>query len=274
MELYRLTRNGKPALINGSQVITITYDEKARQLEVKFINSEVFALDGDDAASAWAVFDAEVLNGDDTDGSDERPELDADDEDEDEDEERNPLERVGHQLDDLENQLQRGLVTRSWEARLLRDKINDMGGYWDRKRRKQYGEELKRVKERANALADQAEIQAQTNTINKCLTAQIVNTSSVKSILRDLDHAADELQLREQLSDDLKQKIRTAKERLAWHRAKKKLDDSRVAEAGGSRVKGEKYRREAEMMLRQDWTLIFPDEQPPELEALDAGKSV
>jgi hypothetical protein len=272
VELYRLTRSGKPALINGSQVITITYDEKARRLEVKFINGEVFTLDGDDAESAWAVFDAEVLNDDDADGGDERPELDADDDDE--DEERNPLERVTRQLDDIENQLQRGLVTRSWEARLLRDKINDMGGYWDRKKRKQYGEELKRVKARANALADQAEVQAQTNTINKCLTAQIVNTSSVKSILRELDHAAEELQLREQLSDDLKQKIRTAKERLAWHRAKKKLDDSRVAEAGGSRVKGEKFRREAEMMLRQDWTLIFPDEQPPDLEASEAGETV
>jgi hypothetical protein len=51
-------------------------------------------------------------------------------------------------------------------------------------------------------------------------------------------------------------------------------DDSRVAEAGGNRVKGEKYKREAEMMLKQDWTLIFPDEQPPELEGTDAGESV
>lgn len=266
MKLYKLTHNHKPTLINGNHVISINYEEEKRLLEIKLINGDALTLNGDDAAKAWAVFDDEVVN-DESNERDERTDLDAEDEDE---EERNPFERVNRELDELENQLKRNLVTRSWEARLLRDKTNEMDAYWDKKKRKDHAEELKRVKERANRLADEAEMQTHTNTINKCMTAQIINASSVKSILRDLDHAAEELRLRDKLSAELNQKIRSAKERLAWHRAKKKLDESSVAEAGGSLNKSEKYKREAEMILKQDWTLIFPDEQPPQLDREEA----
>lgn len=69
------------------------------------------------------------------------------------------------------------------------------------------------------------------------------------------------------LVDNKGEDRRSAQERPAWHRAKKKLDESRVVEAGGSHIKGEKYKREAEIILKQDWTLIFPDEQPPQLES-------
>jgi hypothetical protein len=262
MELVKITHDGKPTLINGDHVISVAYEEEKQRLEIKLITGEALMLDGDDAVGAWTTFSAEAIN-DDSDSEDERDGLNADNEDE---EEREPFERINHELDDLENQLKRNLTTRSWEARLLRDKTNEMDEYWGKKKRKEHAEELKRVKERANALAEEAEIQAHTNTINKCMTAQIINASSVKSILRDLDNSADELRLKDKLSDELSQKVRTAKERLAWHRAKKKLDESRVAEAGGSHIKGEKYKREAETLLEQDWTLIFPNEQPPQWE--------
>jgi hypothetical protein len=58
-------------------------------------------------------------------------------------------------------------------------------------------------------------------------------------------------------------KIREAKERVAWYRAKKKLSEYAVAEAGGSSKKAGKLAAEATEILKQDWSLVFPGESPP-----------
>ena len=68
------------------------------------------------------------------------------------------------------------------------------------------------------------------------------------------------------LSPTLTAMAREAKEQAAWFRARKRLDDAAVAQAGAQVGKRAfKLRSEAAVMLQQDWARVFPGEIPPPL---------
>lgn len=269
MALYKVTHEGKPTLVNGDNVLTLTYDEQAQQLIIKFINGETLTLSNDSAAEAWRFFSYEILN-DATEGGDneasEVSSISASDGSEDDEDDEDPFESIKRDIATLERQVQRNLVTRTYEANLLREYANDLGEYWKPKKKRGLKSELEAIRARAYAVADAAETQALTNTIRQCQTVQIVNTQSAKVLLRDLDEAEDTLRKTDRLTDELSQSIRRARERVAWHRAKKKLDDAGVAAASGNQKKSDKLRLEADTILKQDWATVFPDEDPPMLE--------
>jgi hypothetical protein len=269
MALYKVTHEGKPTLINGDNVLTLTYDEESQQLTIKFINGDTLTLNSDSAADAWRFFCYEILNDAADDGDNEASgvnsvsESDSSDDDEDDDD---PFESIKRDIATLEKQVQRNLVTRTYEADLLRNYADDLDEYWKPKKKRELKSQLETIRARAYAVADAAETQALTNTIRQCLTTQIVNTQSAKVLLRDLDEAENTLRKTDRLTHDLSQNIRRSRERVAWHRAKKKLDDAGVAAASGNQKKSDKLRLEADTMLKQDWATVFPDEDPPMLE--------
>lgn len=53
------------------------------------------------------------------------------------------------------------------------------------------------------------------------------------------------------------------KERAARYRSQKKLDEAEVAAAGGNMRKADKLRKEASVLLTQDWAQAFPGEYAP-----------
>lgn len=267
MALYKVTHEGKPTLVNGDNVLTLTYDEQAQQLIIKFINGETLTLSNDSAAEAWRFFSYEILNDAVEGGDDESSGVNDSSESDDEDDDEDPFESINRDIAMLERQVQRNLVTRTYEANSLRRYADDLDEYWKPKKKRELKSQLKEVRARAYAVADAAETQALTNTIRQCLTAQIVNTQSAKVLLRDLEEAEDTLRKTDRLTDELSQNIRRARERVAWHRAKKKLDDAGVAAASGNQKKSDKLRLEADTMLKQDWATVFPDETPPALES-------
>jgi hypothetical protein len=67
--------------------------------------------------------------------------------------------------------------------------------------------------------------------------------------------------------------VRGGKEHVARFRAQKKLDESAVAEAGGSAKKAAKLRAEAGVVLAQDWSRYFPGEQIPNSEVQECEGS-
>jgi hypothetical protein len=66
-----------------------------------------------------------------------------------------------------------------------------------------------------------------------------------------------------QLTPEPTQKIREGKERAAWFRARKKLDDADIAEAADKKTKASRMRNEAQAMLKQDWKHAFKNEPVP-----------
>lgn len=259
MELYKLMRDGKMTLINGDNILIIDYEEQEQKLAVRFINGETITLSGSDATSAWELFKDEAITND----HNEEAETEGEDEEEDEDQ----FESINREISVLELQVQRGSVTRIWDAHSLRRSADELDEYWNAKEKRKYKDELKAVRERAYAVADEAETVALTNRIDECARKPIVNNSSVKSILGQLNEAENELKKGRKLTDELRGKIRNAKERVAWHRTKKKLSDAEVALAGGNPAKADKCRREASTTIKQDWAEVFPNEEPPEIEA-------
>jgi hypothetical protein len=246
-------------------IVSARYDEGKQQLHIEFLNGQKMSLAGEEAERVWALLSRESeLYEDDNHG-----EIDGADEDEVTDD----FEDINRDMADLETQLADGNITRLWEGQRLRDSARNLGSYWPGKKKRALSDEIKKVKERALAIADQAEMAALSNMINECLRAAFTSSVSVASTVKKLTEAQVELQRRKKLTPELKQQIREGKERAARHRARKKLNDAQIAKAGGSLIKYEKYRREAEAILKQDWGTIFPKDQPPSFESLQNAET-
>ena len=265
MSFIRIIHDGIPFVINLELIVSAGYKEANKHLDIRFSGGETMTLAGQDAERVWGLFSRES----------ERDEVYYQEEvdDSDDDEASDDFEEINQEISDLEAQLTGGNITRPWTAERMRNNAKDFGKYWPSKKKKALAEEIKKVKEKAFAIADQAETVAYSNTINQCLTAAFTTSSSVTSTIKKLTEVQVELQRRKKLTPESKQKIREGKERAAQHRAKKKLAEAHVAKAGGSLIKYDKYKREAEAILKQDWETVFPKEQAPSLTSLETAES-
>ena len=256
---------GLPIVLNMDLIVSAAFEEANRQLHIKFSGGDEMTLVGEEADRVWGIFGRKTDRNED----DDRDELD----DPDEDEVTDDFEDINREMADLETQLVDGNITRLWAGQRLRDSARNLGSYWPTKKKRALSEEIKKVKERALAIADQAEMGALSNMINECLRAAFTSSVSVASTVRKLTEVQLELQRRKKLTPELIQQIREGKERAARHRARKKLNDAQLAKAGGSLIKYEKYKREAEAILKQDWATIFPKDQPPSFESLQNAET-
>jgi chromosome segregation ATPase len=125
---------------------------------------------------------------------------------------------------------------------------------------------LRELRERIEVVGTAATIAYHTSTLKSSLTHPIASISSVQKILRETEEAETFFRGRNELTEEMTAKIRTARERACWHRARKKLADLEIGQAGGNVKKVEKLRNEANALLQQDWPLGFPNEVAPVVE--------
>ena len=117
----------------------------------------------------------------------------------------------------------------------------------------------------ALAVADSLDVGFAGAQLERALTEPITSVAGLPKHHRAIGFALQELEKRGRFTDELRQRARAARERLARYRAQKKLDDAAVSEAGGNAKKAEKLRREAAALLAQDWPRAFAGEPPPPL---------
>lgn len=101
--------------------------------------------------------------------------------------------------------------------------------------------------------------------VEECNKKTLFNITSIQGVIEQLDTAYDYFERKGKLTQERSSKIRKAKERAAWFRAKKKLEEAKVAEAGGRNVRASNLRGEATAILEQDWYLALPNEDAPKI---------
>lgn len=249
MSFLNLVLDNTPTTINVNNVLMVSYKEEEKLLTVEFTNGKAITLTGDEADRLWEIFSYE-------------PEPEEDEEDSDD------FEEINEQLAEIESELRNGTVTGSHEAWSLLNRVSSLDRHWDSKKKKELGGQLKELKKRVEDLHNECEIAAELHSIDECETAPIINILSAKSLVTRLDDSTKLLRHKKRFTAEVQQKVRAIKERIARERAKKKLADAVVAEAGGSTVKAGKLRKEAAAVLKQDWATIFPNESAPDIETL------
>lgn len=235
---------GEMVAINADHIVHANFNEKLENLSLTFVGGSSLELTGTEAIEVWKnIFETE------------------DEEDETFDIER--LESIEETVSDLEKQVARNRVDSLWEVERLEEFIDFLP--------ENIPDELitraAKLKDRFKTVAAKAESCYYAKLIAECNASSITRASSINSTLRKLDEIEDALSEGNTLTDELSKKIRAAKERVAWYRAKKKLDESTVAEAGGNSNKANKLVSEAVETLKQDWSLVFPSETPPPITA-------
>jgi hypothetical protein len=259
--IFLVKCGGKPTIVNLLFMTSATYDEEAQRLTINFNGGGAVDIEGQDAVEVWeAVTSGLSDSATDEDGGEEEGAVVEGGLENAEMETGSLIERITRQIIDLENQIQLnrvdgngGVITLKYEVGLLEKK-------------KPQTEEMESLREKAIAVANVAEIMYYQQRINKFSATPITNISAMKSLLNRLEKAKDALSEKGGMTEEIQTQVRSVKERFAWNRAQKKLEDSRVAEAGGNLKKAEKLRREAAEVIKQDWTYVFPGEPVPNIE--------
>ena len=98
------------------------------------------------------------------------------------------------------------------------------------------------------------------------LREPIVSVQTTKRMLRETQMVDDFLLKSSEPHATLLSLLRQTKEHLAWYRAKKKIDEAAVLEAADRTIKSASCRKEAQVLLQQDWQWVFINEQCPTLD--------
>jgi hypothetical protein len=167
--------------------------------------------------------------------------------------------------------LKRNVPIDPWRARQLRGYADELGVRWPQEIRSQFAGDINETRRLAYEAADGAELRSCVDTIERCRTEPLINAQQVLRVIRDLVDVEDALNRQNRSTPELAAQVRAAKERAAWYRARKKLDEAEVAEAGGNARKTAKLRAEAAVLLKQDWDQAFPGENPPAPATLAGG---
>jgi hypothetical protein len=177
----------------------------------------------------------------------------------------NELKELTRRVDLAQNMLKRNTPMEMWASSSLRKMASTLGQYWSEALQTELKGKIQALKNEAIKLADELDVMMQTQALETALKAPISNSSAVGSILNQITNAVAFLSEKGHLTPDLKSKAREGQERAAWYRARKKLDEAEVAAGGGSESRAAKLKREAAVLLAQDWVRAFPDEDPPEI---------
>ena len=103
--------------------------------------------------------------------------------------------------------------------------------------------------------------------LKKLLIERISNITSIDRIRNEINVIYEFFQkINELIPNDFENMIRKCKIKSCYYRAEKNLKDAEIVRAGGNIKKAEKLQAEAEIMFKQDWEIIFPDLEKPELE--------
>lgn len=173
------------------------------------------------------------------------------------------LEQIERTAERLEAALAVPEGLQAWDAVGLRDSVDRLEQFVDAKVRQRLATRLGKARQRAHEVANRVEVSCLRMTIQDAGTQVLHSVSSVTSILASVDDAIAALVKHGALSQEMAQAGHDAKARAARYRCDKKLAEAEVAFAGGNEKRAEKLRREASVMLAQDWVRAFPGEHPP-----------
>jgi hypothetical protein len=261
--IFLVKCGGKPTIVNLLFMTSATYDEEAQRLTINFNGGGSVDIEGQDAVDVWEAVTSDPSDsttGEDDDDGGESGTAAGENLEDAEIGEDITVESIKRQIADLEDQIQLNRVDRSSGAFNLRYAIELL------EKRKPQTEEMERIREKALAVAKAAEIIYYRQRINRFAATPITNISAMKSLLNRLENAKDGLSKWGGMTEEDQRHVRSVKERFAWNRAQKKLEDAKVAEAGGNFKKAEKLKREAAEVIKQDWTYVFPGEPVPSIE--------
>jgi len=181
-------------------------------------------------------------------------------------------EQAVNDIEDFEGEIARAKreltkpITSNSMAENLRytaDTLGD-GDYWDLKEIKaEFSEKIIQLKTSAEELAKKIDRAYLLYRLDLILESDVRSQVGAYDLLEMLDDISKELKQADMLTPELMQKIREGKERAAWFRARKKLDNADIAEAAGKIIKAPRMRDEAQAMLKQDWKRAFKNEPVP-----------
>jgi hypothetical protein len=176
---------------------------------------------------------------------------------------RDTLESIRAQTAHMSTCLAKRIPLEHWEdGQLFMRRVQRLGTHWTPEVQKQFAGDIAEVRQLAEPVAKAAAVYGAVALIETTLAETIVSTQIAERMLRDIRDTAEFL-LDIDPSEAHSALIRRARERIARYRWQKKVDEAEVVEAGGNDKKGQKLRLEASVMLRQDWTRIFPGEGAP-----------
>jgi len=127
------------------------------------------------------------------------------------------------------------------------------------------GDRVVQLRAKAEEIAEKLDGAYLLYRLGSWLESEIKSQVGAYSMIEELDRIHKELEQRRMLTPDLAKSVRDGKERAAWFRARKKLDDAEIAEAAGKRIRAPRMRDEARALLKQDWKHAFPKEKPPDI---------
>jgi len=159
-------------------------------------------------------------------------------------------------------------VTSDSTAENLRDTADTLGDYWDSKELKaEFTEKISRLKSSAKGVADELDRAYLLYCLDAFVESDIRGQVSAYDLMDELEGLSKKLKQAEALTTESAGKIRAGKERAAWFRARKKLEDADIAEAASKKIKASRMRDEAQAMLKQDWKRAFKNEPVPTISA-------
>ncbi|HZM01037.1 MAG TPA: hypothetical protein VFD43_12385 [Planctomycetota bacterium] len=150
-----------------------------------------------------------------------------------------------------------------WFIDKVRNVAGHLGDGLDQRLRDEFGYRASTLAADALALALQAEIDNLRAALLDPTPEVFKSARGAANAIEEIDATIARLQHLQAFDGQLAEAARRGKEHAARYRWRKKRDDAEVAEAGGNVKKAAKLRAEAAVMLRQDWVVAFPGEQPP-----------
>ena len=175
----------------------------------------------------------------------------------------NDIKEFEDEIESAKRELTKPVISNG-TAENLRDTADTLGDYWESKELKtEFADKISRLKTSAEEIADQLDRAYLLFCLDVILESDIRSQVGAYDLMEQLDNISKKLKLAGILTSELTRKIREGKERAAWFRARKKLDDADIAEAAGKKIKAPRMRDEAQAMLKQDWKHAFKNEPVP-----------
>lgn len=170
-------------------------------------------------------------------------------------------------LEEIDRRIQERESLSVWEYEELSDEAKHLEEYWPKDFTDKHKENIARLKSEGMRLAKLVKFTAHYQIVEESQKANYQSITSAQSVVRQLNEAFNYFKKEKLLTDEIKSDICKGKERAAWYRARKKLSEAEVSEAGGNFARATKLRSEANVLLSQDWSTIFPGESAPKIEA-------
>lgn len=155
-------------------------------------------------------------------------------------------------IEHLRGQLAHPEALKGWEASQLRQQVSLLADL-----------DAPALRAEALGVADRADIVFCGHTLMRYAAEPLTSAAGLPKRLGLLEMAVLGLRHLGALTPALEDAARQAKTLAARYRADKKRDEAAVVEAGGNQVKAHRLRKEAAVLLAQDWARVFPGDPAP-----------